>query len=341
MAVLNTQFPTLTDWAKMTKDGSIMQITNVLAQTNSMLEDGVYFPGNLSTGHKVAVTTALPDSYFKKVNGKVPVSKGDTEQVMEQASILQNWSNIDEDVAELSGEKPTRAQAGRLALESMNQKQQATKLYGNENNAEEYVGFIPRYDDLNAGNKENILNCGGAGSDNTSMLLCGWGAGKVYNIFPKGSKAGIKHVNHGKSILDTVNSVTGLEERQVVFQDQWVWKEGLVVEDWRYLVRLGGIDISDLKSRTGTQSETAETNLIDQMSTAIDHFPMIGGCKPVFYCNRTVMSYLRRMAKHSASDVLSFEKGFNQFGPDIFTMTFQGIPIRIVDQFINTEAALS
>ena len=102
----------------------------------------------------------------------------------------------------------------------------------------------------------NILDAGGTGSDNASVYLVVWGDQTVYCPFPKGSKAGLTHEDLGEQ---TVYNSDGT--RLQAFATRYQWKNGLVVKDWRYVVRICNIDISDLISSTGTQASTAATSL--------------------------------------------------------------------------------
>ena len=120
--------------------------------------------------------------------------------------------------------------------------------------------------------------------------------------------------------------------------DLYQWKQGLVLRDWRNTARIANIDTSDLIAGTGTQASTAATFLMDMMSRSIDHIHDQDSVNLVFYANRTVLSYLRIQARRESNNTLSVEKGLNQFGKTIHTLTFLGIPIRLMDVIVNTEA---
>ena len=60
--------------------------------------------------------------------------------------------------------------------------------------------------------------------------------------------------------------------------------------------------------------------------------------RPVFYMNRTVYSMLRIQALNKSNYALSIEKGLTQFGSATSWLSFNGVPIRRVDQLLNTEA---
>lgn len=338
MATLASNVLTLADWAKRTDpDGKTAVIVEMLEETNEILMDMLFKEGNLPTGEQTTIRTGLPTAYYRSINAGVPKSKSTTAQVTENAAILEARSEVDKDEAELEGNVNTyRLSESQAFLEAMNQAQAQTLIYGTNANPEEFVGFMPRYSSKSDANGENILLAGGSGADNTSILLVGWGQKSICGVFPKGSKAGLEHEDLG--LGDAFDSN---DNRFRAYMDRYVWKNGLVVKDWRYGVRIANIDVSDLTGLTGTQAVDASTAIIKLMSRAIDRLPTMAGVKPVFYCNRTVLSHLRIMALDKSVNAVAITEGLNQFGQTIHETRFLGIPVRLVDQMTNAEALVS
>lgn len=200
MATIGNDVLTLTDWAKRNDpQGKTPMIVEMLSQSNMALEDMPFKEGNLPTGEQVTIRTGLPTSYYRQINQGVPKSKSTTAQVVENAAMLEARSEVDVKVAKLNGNVQTfRLSESKAFVESMGQTQSTTLMYGTASNPEEYVGFFPRYSDTSAANGENILLAGGAGSDNTSIMLVGWGDQTVFGVYPKGSKAGMDHQDLGE-----------------------------------------------------------------------------------------------------------------------------------------------
>lgn len=334
---------TLADWAKrLDPDGKVPTIVELLGQTNEILKDQLYKEGNLPTGERTTVRTGLPSVAWRLLNQGVATSKSTTAQVDEQCGMLEAWGEVDKDLAELNGNTASfRLSEAQAFIEAMNQEQASTLMYGNSGTApEEFLGFAPRYNSLSAANGQNILSAGGAGSDNASVWLVVWGANTVFGVFPKGSKAGLIHEDLGLVTVETTAGVGG--NRMRAYQDHWQWKNGLVVKDWRYAVRVANIDVSDLASLAATQATTASTFLPKLMARAIDRIPSFGMGKPVFYANRTVMSHLRVAAMEKTINSVTITEGLNQFGERIQTgLNFLGIPVRMVDALTEAEAAVS
>lgn len=332
MATLTTTALTLADWAKrLDPDGNVPVVAELLSQSNEVLEDAVFMEGNLPTGHRVVIRTGLPTVYWRAINQGIPTSKSTTAQVDEACGMLEAYSEVDKDLAELNGNTSQfRLSEDTAFLEAMNQTQAQTLFYGNPaTDPKQYLGLASRYSSTTAGNGQNILKGGGSGSVNTSIWLVVWGDNTVFCPFPKGSKAGLIHEDLGLNTVWDTN-----QGRYQAYRTHYQWKNGLVVKDWRYVVRICNID-------TTITTNNLAADLIALMSRALDRVPNFGMGKPVFYMNRTVYSILRLQALNKSNAVLNVEKGLSQFGTPMNWLSFQGIPLRRVDQILNTEATVS
>lgn len=331
MATLSTSALTLADWAKrIDPDGRVPVVAELLSQSNEILEDAVFMEGNLPTGHRVVIRTGLPTVYWRAINQGIPTSKSTTAQVDEACGMLEAYSEVDKDLAELNGNTSQfRLSEDTAFLEAMNQTQASTMFYGNPaSDPKQYLGLASRYGTISgAGNAQNIIDAGGTSTNNTSIYLVVWGDNTVFCPFPKGSKAGLIHEDLG---LNTVWDSSGA--RYQAYRTHYQWKNGLVVKDWRYVVRICNINTANLVA----QSSAAD--LIALLSRALDRIPNFGMGRPVFYMNRTVYSMLRIQALNKSNYALSIEKGLSQFGTAMSWLSFNGVPLRRVDQLLNTEA---
>lgn len=337
MATLSNTALTLADWAKrVDPEGRVPVVAELLAQSNEILEDALFMEGNMPTGHRVVIRTGLPAVYWRALNQGIPNSKSTTAQVDEACGILEARSEVDKDLAELNGNTAAfRLSEDQAFLEAMNQTQASTMFYGNPaTDPKQYLGLAPRYGTISgAGNAQNILDAGGSGSDNTSIYLVVWGDNTVFCPFPKGSKAGLMHEDLGEQ---TVYNADGT--RMQAMATRYQWKNGLVVKDWRYVVRICNIDVSDLMAQTGTQAATAATAIIKLMARALYRIPNIKMGRPAFYMNRTVHSGLSLAALDKSQYVLKIEQGLTEFGQPHSWLSFLGVPLRCVDVLLNTEA---
>lgn len=339
MAQLGSNTLTLTDWAKrISPDGNgISPVVELLNQSNEILMDMPFVEGNLATGHRTSVRTGLPTVAWRKLNYGVAQSKSTTVTVDDTCGMLEAYSQVDKDLAELNGNTAEFRLSESVAfIEAMNQSMATTLFYGDsEQNPERFLGLAPRFSTISgATNGQNIISAGTVtGGDGMSIWLVGWGENTVHGIFPKGSTAGLVHEDLG---LDTVTDAVGGKYRAYI--DRYQWKCGMALRDWRYVVRIANIDTSALIADTAGTT----VKLVEYMSRAIDRIPNFGACRPVFYMNRTAFSILRIQALNKSNNALSIEQGLDQFGnPIAGNLAFMGIPIRRVDVLGTSEAQIS
>jgi hypothetical protein len=284
----------------------------------------------LPTGHRVTIRTGLPTAYWRSINQGIPTSKSTTAQVDESCGMLEAYARVDKDLALLNGNTAQfRLSEDTAFLEAMNQAQAATMFYGNPaTDPRQYLGLSTRYGTISgAGNATNILDAAGTSTNNTSIYLVVWGDNTVFCPFPKGSVAGLIHNDQGElTVYDSAQNPFQ------AFQTHYQWKNGLAVKDWRYVVRIANINSANLVN------ESAAADLIKLMSRALDRIPNMGMGRPAFYMNRTVYSMLRIQALNKSQNAISIESGLNQFGTPTKWAAFQGVPLRRVDQLLNTEA---
>ena len=333
-AALSTGNLTLADWAKrLDPDGKVPVIAELLNQTNEILLDMVWKEGNLPTGHRTTVRTGLPAVFWRLLNQGVSPSKSKTAQIDEGCGMLEAWSEVDKDLALLNGNvNAFRLSEARAFLEAMSQELARVLFYGNNGaTPEQFNGLAVRYSDSTAQNTDNIIKGGGVGSDNTSIYLIGWDDETIHGIFPKGSKAGIIHEDKGEQIVYGANGMGA--SRLVALVDHFQWKAGIALKDWRYVVRICNIDISDLNAANVKTIINAMEQAAETIGTGAK-----GLGKPVFYANRTIRRFLRREARESVGTGggLTFENFAGQR-----VLMFGDIPVRRSDALLNTEALVA
>lgn len=333
MATLASNALTLADWAKrLDPDGKVPAIVELLGQSNEILQDMLFMEGNLPTGHRTTVRTGLPTVAWRLLNQGVQPSKSTTAQIDEQCGILEAWSEVDKELALLNGNTAAfRLSEAAAFIEAMNQEMAQTLFYGNVGLApEEFTGLAVRYSSTAAANGQNIIKAGGSGSDNSSIYLVCWGAQTVHGIFPKGSKAGLMHEDLGEVTVESTAGIAGTRLR--AYQDHFQWKAGIALKDWRYVVRIANIDISNLVAKSSA------ADLIENMIKAIHRVPNLNMGKCAFYMNRTCKQMLDIQRR---DDVQSGGSLVYQDVDGKLVPTFRGIPIRTVDSLLETEQTVS
>lgn len=330
MAVLSTTNPTLADVAKRyDADGKIDTIVELLSETNEVLDDMTFLEGNLPTGHRTTVRSGLPSSTWRKLNYGVQPSKSTTVQITDTTGMLEAYAEVDKALADLNGNTASfRLSEDRAFLESMNQTMANTLFYGDTGtDPEKFMGLSARYNSTSAESGDNIIVGGGSGSDNTSIWLVCWGPNTCHGIYPKGSQAGLNHQDLGEVTLE--DAANGKYQG---YRTHYKWDIGLSVRDWRYIVRIPNIDVSNLtKDASGSSAE-----LVDLMVQAVEKLPNVNLGRCVFYGNRTISSILRRQITNTSNVRLSMDEVAGKR-----VMSFDGIPFRRNDAILNNEALVS
>jgi hypothetical protein len=332
-AALGALALTLSDWAqRVDPDGSTADIVEVLADTNDIINDMLWVESNQPTSHVSTVRTGLPAGTWRLFNYGVAQEKSRTVQVTDGMGMLETYSLVDKALADLNGNSASfRFSEDRAFIEGLNQTFASTLFYGAASEPNKFIGLAPRYNDTPQDTDDsvstfNILDAGGESDANTSVWLICWGANTAHGIFPKGGKAGLSNRDLGE---DTLKDAAGNEYQG--YRTHYKWDSGIVVRDWRYVVRIANIDVDDLIT-FGSGSDTS-ANIIRLLIQAVNRLPSMGMGTPVFYCNRLVHTWLEIMASEKVNVNLTM---MNYGGEQI--VGFRGIPIRRCDAILNTEA---
>lgn len=336
MTTINTQYLTLLDYAKREKPGGgIDDIIEVIAASNPILADANVMEGNLPTGHLFTQRASLPTGSWRLLNYGVAPEKSTTKQFTDVCAILEAYSQVDVDVAELGGNAAAfRASEDDAFVAGLNSTMATALFYGNQQtDPEQPQGLAPRYNSLTGDYASQIEDAGGSGSDNTSIWLITWGPRTCSIIFPKGSKAGLVSEDLGKQLIE--DAAGG---KYTAYVTRFQWKLGLSVLDYRYVVRICNIDVSDL-----TSDATSGADLIDKMIDAYYDRPTdaiskeeAGMAKTFWYCNKTVASYLHKQAMSPTNVQLTLQEVGGRKIPALL-----GAPIHVCDNITSAEDTVS
>ncbi|MDR3572271.1 MAG: hypothetical protein P4L50_00280 [Anaerolineaceae bacterium] len=321
----------------------VASIIELLSQTNEILDDMLVVEGNLPTGHKTTVRTGLPQATWRLLNTGVPNAKSTTAQITDTCGNLETYAVIDKDIADLNGNTAEfRLSEVKAFLEGMSQQIAATVIYGNQGvNPERFTGFAPRYSTKNTANSQtanNVLDGGGASNTNTSIYIAVWGSDTLHGTFPKGKITGLQHRDMGEwPVQDSAGNT------YQAYRDHFKWEIGLVLRDWRYVVRIANIDVTQL---TGVSA----ANLINLLVRGLYRLPTAPAAasaiqtsdtpevranmgRVVIYANRVVRTYLDLQAMNKTNVLLRIE----EFDGKVVT-TFRNQVIRTVDAILNNES---
>jgi hypothetical protein len=183
-----------------------------------------------------------------------------------------------------------------------------------------------------ADSAENVVDGGGDGSTNSSLWFVTWGDDTCHLIHPQGTAAGLQHRDLGED-TKVVNNT-----QYQIYRDHFKWNVGLSVRDWRYIVRLANLESGAAEVDRVDASSTTLNNFIFRLTEAHERmYNQRGGGRTVIYCNRYIRMCLRKAAfeKISGSTLQIQQVG----GQEV--LTFMGMPVRLVDQLLRTEARVT
>lgn len=340
MAARNAIVHSLLDVAStMNPDGSQADIAEILQTQNPVLQEMTWKEGNLITGERTTVRTSLPGVGWRRLNQGVARSKSTARQFDEAAALLEANSQVDRKLAILTKNPAKyRMQEAKAFMQAMNIEMAETLFYGNSAIYDtEFTGLGPRFNDLDGPTGDQIIDCGGTGTDNRSIWLIGWSHETVSGIFPQGTVAGLQHMDttsnlregpDGWPVGDKVFDADGNE--YLGYTDHWEWNCGLMVKDPRFVVRACNIDVSLLTKDKSTGADLQD--IMVQMTEKLEATT----ANTAFYVPRVVSGFLRRQILQEKNAFLSLADIAGQR-----VVTFDGIPVRRTDALNVDEARVT
>lgn len=280
----------LHDYAKtFDPKGELYAVARVLDQTNPIVKDAITIESNSDSGHEYAIQNGLPTAAWRRAYQGVKPSKGSQTVVKETYGRMSAVAEVDVAIAEKGGKvSEVRAQVQRDQLEVMNQEFAKKFFYGSAKDEEKaFIGFAARYGALTGAksSRQVISNGGTTANKQQSIYLIGWGRGKIFTFFPKGTRAGIKVYDYSKNgPIDLQDADGGTYPG---YKKQMEWLCGLAVQDWRYGARVCNIEPSAIATKD------AKVALYENFIKAVGRIQNPDVVKLVAYTSREVRDLLR------------------------------------------------
>lgn len=316
---------------RLDPDGKVARIVERMIR-NEILDDMVTIEGNLPDGHVTTIRTGLPETSWKILYKGTPMSKSITSQVRDSCGILESQCKVDEDVITLNGNmEEYRLSEAQAHLDVMYESMAHALFYANTAvSPEQPLGLAMRYNTLNPDVEisRNVVDAGGTEDDDvTSIWLICWGEDTIHAFYPKGSDLGLQHKNRGEQ-QQIWKDPDGIEPDHTywAYVDQWKWKIGFCVRDWRYGVRICNVPWKKLH-----EGDVAR-RVLNCMIDAEELIHSMRGGRPAWYMNRAIASQLRKGILGINNVDLNFD---NVNGHQIKML--DGIPIRQVDVLNHAE----
>lgn len=332
MAIIADKYYNLLDYSQQfAENGDLVAVADVLAKANPMIDDAVLIESNSDAGHLHAIQTSIPEGTWRRAYKGVPYEKGTQKQIMDTYGTLAANSLVDKIIAEKGGKiNEVRTRQAKTIIEGMGQTMGKSLIYGSlKKNEESFVGLAAHYATAGGAwtandSSRNVVKAGsGSSNANTSVYLVNWDTDKIFTFFPKGSKAGLQHIDYtpnGKpeEVLDSSgNSFPG-------YKDYFEWQLGLCVHDWRY----GGRVCNIVAATTGAELRSA----MDEMIARVDK----GTGKQVLYMNKATAFKLQQ-ALDNKGNVYYTPAQPNQ--PAV--LMYSGIPVHVCEFIASNEATLA
>lgn len=341
----------LYDHAKMFgPDGKMLEVVKVLDQNSPILHDAVTIESNSDNGHIFAKQNGVAEVAFRRAYQGVKPTKGSRTVVTAGYGRASSVCEVDVAVAEKGGKvSEIRAEMAAEHIERMTEELDSKIIYGSRNPDEKaFVGFAAQYSDVNAENGRQITLMDqitpegesapiGATGNVSSIYFVGWGKGKIFTFYPKGTRAGIKTYDFSKNgPIDLKDENGGTYPG---YKEQFEALMGFCVQDWRYGARLANIDVQAIQG-----SKAKKIALYEAFMTTLGKIKNIANVKLVCYASREVKDLLRS-GYMAAGGVTVFQNNNmtssgNQ-GYGAADLVIDGIHIKAADCISNDEEKLA
>jgi hypothetical protein len=327
--VTDSGYPTLLDVIKRLRpDGSVeQQMADTLSKELPLLKDMPMREGNLPTGHQITSKTALPSPTWRRFNQGVDPKKGKTLQYVETCGLLEDFSKIDVQEADLNGNAAAyRASEDNMFLEAYGQEVGRALWYESvATNPERLHGLTVRYPATTGYTASKyVLKPGtNSGSNCDSVWLITWDEDRIFGIYPKASIGGLQSEDMGKQLVPDSNN-----KQFLAYVTHYAWKIGLAVKDYRYAVRM----------QWDPDDSTNFADTAKGMFTAMENM-----LATVWKVNQNSRFYMSRTARAKlGAQLANNDARFGQTNLNGVELvdTFMNIPIRI-DDSLTLEAAIS
>jgi|21_taG_2_1085346.scaffolds.fasta_scaffold00755_9 hypothetical protein len=314
-------------------NGKSVMVAEILNKSSSILSVAPTKPTNKTDTHTGTVRIYLPTGTRIGYGEATTVDKSGSAIITDTTSKLSSGYMIPKDVAEMGGNPTEVLKAeGEAHIEGMGQTLQNDIFYGNnKTNPKQLTGFTARYnskEEDDARQRQQIIDCGGTGSDNASIWFIAWHPDNCHLLYPKGSKAGIQAENYGVT-PDTITE-NGKTKIQANYKAEFFANIGLHIKDYRHAVRLANIDVSDLEN-------SDPINLIEKFNLALVKMGIVtskGNCNLQVYMNEDVYSAFVNQIETKSNLNYTIE----QLENGRLITKFKGVTINQEDALLSTES---
>lgn len=336
--------PTLLEQAKTHGQfGEVLPIVNTLAKATPLVSRSYWEQSNMPNGQLTVRVTGKPTGSIRRVNQSIAPSKATYDQVTEVMTEYATLSKVDPSALKGFGSPmQERARLVRQHPVVLGEMLETDIIYGSTADGNgEFDGFMVRPELSALG--DQCLGAGGTGGGSVyaSILLVYWGSDTCKIVYPKGTLAGVQHVDHGLALTPTT---TGTDSEELpMWKDWFSITAGVSIPNPLSVVRCANIVTSDVKGVAGTQQLTDyTTNLVYRTAEMLDRVPetVKQSGRGMWIVPRSVKSGLNiQVLAHTFSNV--FQRGQIEANGSQNPDTWYGLPMAVSDQMTYTEAEVS
>ena len=333
MATIGSTFFDLIDLNKRQDESrQIATVIEMLKENNAILDDAIAMECNSGTKHRTTIRTGLPTVTWGQFYQGISQSKSTTAQVDDTTGFVEQLSSVDTRLLNISGNpNAVRLSEAQASLEAISQEVASNIIYGNDaTDPNKFLGFAPRFSDTSAANGGQIVDAGGSGADNTSIWFVTWGDNKSHLIYPEGTAAGVQREDKGEQ-----RTVDGSGNPYFVKEELFSQHVGLTVRDWRSVVRVANVDVSDL------QAGSVDIYKFMRQAYWRMNKHRVEGTRAAIYCNSDVLEALDADSTPTTSTSASFVRLQPTEVDGAEVMAYRGMPVRQVDAILNNEAQVT
>lgn len=305
-------------------DKATQKVVELQSKTDALWSVLPFKACNDGSKETVLLRKMLPDVAWRMINKGIKPTKSATAQASYTCGGVEAYADVDERILKLNKNSNTwRLSENYAHQEAMSQKMATTFFYGDEKvNPAGFTGLSAFYysKSQDALYSDQIVDCGGEGSNLTSLWIMTFSDDTLYGIHPETMPAGYKYEDMGRvEMRDADGGIL------YGFRSKYNWDMGLALRDPRYVVRLANIDV------TKRDDQSFIRNMIDGYNRIhnTDHG------RTVIMCNRQVQTYLSILASEKANVNLRID----EFGGKKIEH-FWTSPILRCDSILNTESQL-
>lgn len=256
-------------------------IIEALSETNELLLDAAMFEATDGTINKTTQRTSQPAGQRRLYNEGIIASASKTKQIEDGIVMLEDYSDVDADLADHSPNKKQLLESeDRAFLNGMGITMAEAIVYDNEAlDANQINGIIPR---LHTIDTINVFNASGA-ANFCSCLVVAWGKTLAHLFYPRGHTGlGIKREFQGK-VHVLKGGTTTAPKKMPAYETFFSVHFGFALRNPKAVKRVCNINPA------ATTGETVLTNIIKARNKLP---PEAGAANVVIYANSDVKSLL-------------------------------------------------